>query len=156
MQYQLFGGDLPIKLAGDYRNNANLQEDALDLMDRALDALSNTTTLFAALDPDGTGIFDHYDSDGDGTADSDFIYYDANDRRWETRGNNRTLAQFLGERQHEVITGFGSTSYTRFGFWRRESTKSAERQPTPAVVRDHGGPARSPTVRWTRRWSATM
>ena len=148
IQYQLFGGDLPMKLAGDYATDTDLQEDALDHIDRALDALSNATNLFAALDPEGTGIFDHYDSNADGNpavvADDDiedFIYYDSTtDRRWETTGNNRTLSAFLGERQYKVIASLGTTNYTRFGVWYHIGAASAERQPGPAVRKNQGGP----------------
>ena len=100
--------------------------DALDLIDWAIDALANTDALFAALDPEGMGIFDHYD-DGSGNM-MDFIYYDATgDRRWETTGNNRALSAFLGEREYKVIASLGTTDYTRFGVWYRIGAVSAER-----------------------------
>ena len=41
------------------------EADAIDLINRALDALSSNAKLEAALDPEGTGIFDHYGVDGD-------------------------------------------------------------------------------------------
>ena len=152
IQYQLFGGDLPMKLAGDYATDSDLQEDALDLLDRSLDALSNATKLFAALDPEGTGIFDHYVAtpDDPGTTDVDetvlgnFIRYDATvDRRWETIGNNRALGAFLGEREHKVIASLGTTDYTRFGVWYRIGAVSAERAANTApngVKKGEGGP----------------
>ena len=58
IQYQLLREQIPVKLAGAYD-----ESEALDLIDRAIDALSNTTALFAALDPSGTGVFDHYSVD---------------------------------------------------------------------------------------------
>ena len=159
IQYQLFGGHMPMKLSGDYATDTDLQEDALGLLDRALDALSNATKLFAALDPDGTGIFDHYwiDANSDTVVDADeiedFIYYDLNantgagDRRWETTGNNRALGAFLGEREHKVIASLGTTNYTRFGVWYRIGAVSAERDGagvTPnagrGVKKGEGGP----------------
>ena len=161
IQYQLFGGHLPLKLAGNYAASSVLQEDALGLLDRAIDALSNATNLFAALNPEGTGIFDHYEitPDDPGTDENeqvlgDFIYYDLNantgagDRRWETTGNNRALSAFLGEREHKVIASLGTTNYTRFGVWYRIGAVSAERWSTThstaatgrGVKKDEGGP----------------
>ena len=151
IQYQLFGGDLPMKLAGDYTAaNSNLPEEAVGLLERALDALSSANKLFAALDPEGTGIFDHYwtDTNNDGTVDdneiNDFIKYDATvDRRWETIGNNRALSAFLGEREHKVIASLGTTDYTRFGVWYRIGAVSAERAANTApngVKKGEGGP----------------
>ena len=168
VQYQLFGGNLPNKLVGDYGADMDLQEDALDLLDRVLDALSNANNLFAATDPDGTGIFDRMmdedlngdgviantDTTGDGVVDDQddrevgdpFIVYDATaDRRWEFAGNNRALGAFLGEREHKVVASLGMTSYTRFGVWYRIGAVSAERfanDPTPGngVKKNEGGP----------------
>ena len=165
VQYQLFGGNLPNKLVGEYGTDMDLQEDALDLLDRVLDALSNANNLFAATDPDGTGIFDRMmdvdsnandlievDPNEDGNDDDSefgapFIVYDATaDRRWEFAGNNRALAAFLGEREHKVIASLGTTSYTRFGVWYRIGAVSAERfassDPSPGngVKKNEGGP----------------
>ncbi len=151
IQYQLFGGHLPVKLAGDYAADRNLQEDALDHLGRAIDALSNTNNLFAALDPEGTGIFDYYDSDttADGVQEGNFIRYDATiDRRWKTTGNNRALSAFLGEREYKVVASLGTTDYTRFGVWYRIGAVSAERwstghtsdNPHNGVKKNEGGP----------------
>ena len=162
VQCQLFGGNLPNKLVGTYSTDTDLQEDSLDLLDRVLDALSNANNLFAATDPEGTGIFDRMmdvDSDGDNVIEADpdgdpatddsefgdpFIVYDATgDRRWEFAGNNRALAAFLGEREHKVIASLGTTSYTRFGVWYRIGAVSAERAANDApngVKKDEGGP----------------
>ena len=169
VQYQLFGGtqsynydgdatdgtngidtdetnvpQLPIQLVGDYATNTDLQQDAVGLIDRVLDALTNTTTLFAALDPDGNGIFNHfdYDSTTDGVQEGYYIRYDdtPDQRRWETIGNNRPLSAFLGEREYKVIASVGTTDYTRFGAWYHIGAASAERQPNPAVRKNQGGP----------------
>ncbi len=134
---------LPVKLAGDYATNTDLQEDAVGLIDRVLDALTNTTTLFAALDPEGTGIFDHFDYDAttEGVRkEGNYIQYDnsPDQRRWETIGNNRPLSAFLGEREYKVIASLGMTDYTRFGAWYHIGAASAERQPGPAVRKNQG------------------
>ena len=73
VQYQLFGGNLPTKLSGNYGEDDDLQEDALDLLDRVLDALSNAANLFAATDPEGTGVFEYYgvDLNNDGVIGDD-------------------------------------------------------------------------------------
>ena len=159
VRYRLFGGNfdpdgddgsspsvsqLPVKLAGDY---STVKDDALNLIDRAIDALSSSASLLAALDPKGTGIFDHYyitmddtSTETDETVLGDYITYDAaGDRRWETTGRNLPLSAFLGQREYRVIASLGTTSYTRFGIWRRESTQSAERQPQN-WRRNEGGP----------------
>ena len=151
IQYQLFGGDLPMQLSGDYA-----QDDAIGLLDRVLDALANTNNLFAATDPSGTGIFDHYDNNADGddtaVAEADitnYIRYDSGtDRRWEFLENNRALSAFLGEREHKVIASLGTTDYARFGVWYRIGAVSAQRNgraddgtdENKAVKKGEGGP----------------
>lgn len=62
VQYDLFGGRLPVDLVGNYSSatDTRLREDALNLIDRMLDALSSKDKLLAALDPEGTGVFHHY------------------------------------------------------------------------------------------------
>ena len=147
VQFNFFGGLLPLKLSSTYATLES-EADAIDLINRALDALSSNAKLEDALDPDGTGIFDHYDS---GTADdpatdareneADFRVYDAGDRRNEV--STRTIANLRGERQYKVFSAMGTTDYTRFGFWRRESTTSARRNDgnVANVIRGpHGGP----------------
>ena len=138
VQYEMLG-NLPLKLAAPYddpdgsvTNELESEADAIDLINRALDALSSNTKLAAALDPDGTGIFDHHDGNGDGTAD-DFV------NSAKTKVNNRTFAQMRGEKTHKVIATLGTTSYTRFGLWRRESTANSARL-SGGVSRNHGGP----------------
>ena len=119
VRYQLFGGDLPVRLSGAY-----VKKEALGLIDQVLDALSSQSKLLAALDPEGTGIFDHYDSDlnANEVQEGNFIVYDSTDRRYETTRDNgtaagRTLSQFLGEREYTVVATLGTTAYTRFGAW---------------------------------------
>ena len=136
VRYQLFGGDLPVRLSGGY-----VEKEALGLIDQVLDALSSQSKLLAALDPDGTGIFDHYDSNlnADEVQEGDFIVYDSTDRRYETTRNRaghgsngnpeRSLGQFLGEREYTVVATLGTTAYTRFGVWGGERVNSAERSP---------------------------
>ena len=172
VQYQLFGGLLPVKFNANYADDNDpattdleSEADAVDLINRALDALSSNAKLEDALDPDGTGIFDHYQTAGndDGDANTpdaedfgDFRYYDAGARQNEVVSNpphnattgartlsGRTIAQFRGERQYKVFSAMATTDYTRFGFWRRESTTSARRK--DGVVANeirgpHGGP----------------
>ncbi len=131
-------GNLPMKMDDAY-GDLESEADAIDLINRALDALSSNGNLEAALDPDGTGIFDHYDS---GTTDdtttpgredqSNFV------NGAKTKVNNRTFAQMRAEKTHQVIATLGTTSYTRFGVWRRQSTQSAVR--TGGVQTGHGGP----------------
>ena len=137
LQYQMLG-NLPIKMDDDYDDLAS-EADAIDLINRALDALSSNTNLGAALDPDGTGIFDHWDNDGDGdpdtTADADIQNF-VNTAKEKVNG--RTFAQMRGEKMQQVFATLGSTSYTRFGVWRRQSTQNAVR--TDGVTRTHGGP----------------
>ena len=72
VQYNFFGGLLPVKLDANYADDGDTattdlesEADAIDLINRALDALSSNAKLEAALDPDGTGIFDHYQTDAD-------------------------------------------------------------------------------------------
>ena len=147
VQFNFFGGLLPLKLTDAY-TALDSEADAIDLINRALDALSSNAKLEDALDPDGTGIFDHYDS---GTADdpatdareneADFRVYDAGDRRNEV--STRTIANLRAEREYKVFSAMGTTDYTRFGIWRRESTSSARRNDghVANVIRGpHGGP----------------
>ena len=137
VQYQLFGDNRPVRLSGVY--NA---KEALGLIDQVIDALSSQSKLLAALDPDGTGIFDHYhmDANNDGVVDNgegegDFIVYDSGQRRYETNG--RTLSQFLGESEYTVVATLGTTAYTRFGVWSSERVSSARRLPSSANSNDN-------------------
>ena len=132
-------GNLPLKMKTEYAALES-EADALDLIDRALDALSSNAKLGAALDPDGTGVFDHYDSEVVDDAETDVREDQANfvDAA-KTKVNSRTFAQMRGERSHKVIATLGTTSYTRFGAWRRESTANSARE-SGGVIRTHGGP----------------
>ena len=111
-------GQIPGKLAKTYtETDTELQGDALGLIDRALDALKSADALAAALDPDKSGIFNHY---LDGDTETDFV--DANGKI-----NARTAANIVGELSHKVITTLGTTDLTRFGAWRRQDTRNAIR-----------------------------
>ena len=99
VQYNLFGGFLPVKFDLNYADDGDAttadlesEADAIDLINRALDALSSNAKLEDALDPGGTGIFDHYQTDADDDNDNDtpvasdfgnFRYYDSAQRRNE-------------------------------------------------------------------------
>ena len=145
VQFNFFGGFLPLKLADAYDgtgdNVLESEADAIDLINRALDALSSNNNLEAALDPDGTGIFDHYDDPANTGTEADFLAYHAGNRRNQVSG--RTIANLRGEREYKVFSAMGTTDFTRFGFWRRESTTSARRNDgvQQNVIRGpHGGP----------------
>jgi len=134
---------LPLKLAKNYDGATNPLEseaEAIDLINRALDALSSNANLAEAFNPDGTGIFDHFDS---GTPDDASTDERENEAKYvnnaKTKIANRTFANMRAEREHQVIATLGTTSYTRFGVWRRQSTQSAI-QVQGGVIRDHGGP----------------
>ena len=129
VQYRLLG-NLRQKLPADY-DALEPESDAIDLINRALDALSSNAKLEAALDPDGTGIFDHYES-GSPPEEEAFV----NSAKTKVKG--RTFAQIRSEKMHQVVASLGTTSYTRFGIWRRQSTKNAVR--AGGVVKGHGGP----------------
>ena len=137
LQHQMLG-QLPIKMDDDY-GDLESEADAIDLINRALEALSSNAKLEAALDPDGTGIFDHYDSNADGdpavTADEDIENFV---NAAKEKVNGRTFAQMRSEKMQQVFATLGSTSYTRFGVWRRQSTQNAVR--TGGVRTNHGGP----------------
>ena len=176
VQFNLFGGLLPIKLDDAY-GDLESEADAIDHINRVLDALSSNAKLEAALDPDGTGIFDHYQTDADDDNDTDtaadadlgnFRYYDSVQRRNEvvsnspfdpSRGddaaalegtgekerrlNGVTIGAFRGQREYKVISALGRTDFTRFGFWRQESTTSARLKDGVqgnGPIRNHGGP----------------
>ena len=140
-------GNLPMKMDDAY-GDLESEADAIDLINRALDALSSNSNLAAALDPDGTGIFDHYwdDANNDGVVDTDPDNNPATDdseikdfvKAAKDKVNGRTFAQMRGEKTHQVIGTLGTTAYTRFGVWRRQSTQSSVR--TGGVSKDHGGP----------------
>ena len=131
-----------------------------------MDALSSAAKLEAALDPDGKGIFSHYNiantEDNPNTPEREdlgnYIEYDTDrDRRFEfysgiqgeegnakaLANNSRTIGNFLAEREHQVIATMGTTDFTRFGVWRCEDTSSARRRDggtNPDAIRTHGGP----------------
>ena len=148
VQYNLFNGLLPEKLGDSY---ANAKSDAIDLIDRVLDALSSNGKLEAALDPKGTGIFNQYlnDTNGNGVVDEgettqDFRYYDEAQRRYEVVGttdtNGRTAGNIRSQQEYQVKVFMGTTDFTRFGFWRREGFRSARRNGAGQTLRNQGGP----------------
>ena len=163
VEFQLLG-QLPLKLAqpyddpdGNVDNELESEADAIDLINRALDALSSAANLQAALDPDGTGVFDHYaDSDDAGDDPDNFggdvggvfkvdpgVTATVDGDTVQSFAGGRTTAQILGERTHKVIATLGTTSFTRFGAWRRESVRNAVRGRGTGgrVIRTlHGGP----------------
>ena len=142
LQHRMLG-QLPVKMADAY-GALESEADAIDLINRALDALSSNASLEAALDPDGTGIFDHYwtDTNTDGVVDDDEVDNNfvngAKTKVTTGLSAGRTFAQMRGEKMHQVFATLGSTSYTRFGVWRRQSTQNAVR--TGNVQTTHGGP----------------
>ena len=164
LEFNLFGANerLPAKFDVNYTpdndaDTADLESEAeaIELINLALDALSSNAKLEAALRPDRTGIFSHYNT---GTADDAdtpdiredrgaYIKYDEGQRRWEffnaaTTATERTIGNARGEREYKVIAAMGTTNYTRFGMWRREDTSSARRNDGTVgnVIRTRGGP----------------
>ena len=168
VQYNLFGqtGQLPAAFDLNYADDSDpatadleSEADAIDRINRALDALSSNAKLDAAVRPDGTGIFNYWNTGTPDDAATDaredrgrYVIYDdgADQRRWEFitgaltgTGKSRTIGNFRGEREHKVIAAMGTTDYTRFGIWRREDTSSARRNDggdDPNQIRTHGGP----------------
>ena len=179
LEFNLFGAQsggtnrrLPVKFAVNYPDSDPATTDleskaeAIELINLALDALSSNAKLEAALRPDRTGIFSHYNT---GTADDtdtaniredrgDYIKYNDDKRRWEFfKGTTdvvsgtgdttdvetaRTIGNARGEREYKVIAAMGTTNYTRFGMWRREDTSSARQDDGTVgpVIRTRGGP----------------
>ena len=166
LEFNLFGldGRLPAKFDVNYTpdndgTTADLESEAeaIELINLALDALSSNAKLEAALRPDRTGIFSHYNTgteDKPGTPDiredrGAYIKYDEAQRRWEffnadsADKTERTIGNARGEREYKVIAAMGTTNYTRFGMWRREDTSSARRNDSTLlenVIRTRGGP----------------
>ena len=170
IQFNLFGetGQLPAKFDVNYADDGNeatadlsSEAEAVDLIDRALDALSSNAKLEAAVRPDGTGIFAYWNTGTPDVADTEaredrgsYVIFDDgfDQRRWEFitgaltgTGKARTIANFRGEREHKVWATMGTTDFTRFGVWRREDTTSARRNDgnndtNPNQIRTHGGP----------------
>ena len=106
LQYLMLG-NLPMKMEDAYADLES-EADAIDLINRALDALSSNTNLGEALDPDGTGIFDHYDTgvaDDTTTDEREDIGNFVNAAK--TKVNNRTFANMRGEKTHQGVRDSG-------------------------------------------------
>ena len=118
-------GVVPEKLDKKY-TAAGVKDDALDLIDRALAALASNAALEAALDGDGSGVFN--DLDAETAADAT--------KAVETVKGSRTAANIRAEKQYQVLAKLGSTSYTRFGVWRLRDYQNAVRAPGGQNNRD--------------------
>ena len=86
------------------------KDEALDLIDDTLQALSSSGALDDALDEDGGGVFT--DDDGD---------------PFDPNHANRTPTEMWAERDSQVKMYLGATDYTRFGIWRVRRSASALR-----------------------------
>ena len=175
VRYGLLFGQIPLDLEGTYSSTADGRQEALRLIDSVLDALSSQSNLLAALDPKSTGIFRlKYSGNADDTSTTTvdesiggpYRYYDEAQRRFEVneapksgvtqadheqgdgtgKANGRTIGNLFGEREYKVISTLGTTNFTRFGAWRRESTRSAARRAAndndgaQNIASGHGGP----------------
>ena len=88
---------VPTKLAGSYE-----EDQALDLIDSVLQAFSTTSSLKAAIDPDGSGIFN---TATDGTGG-------------DSAGGPSSYSVIWGRQAVQMKAIADSTDYTRFGAWR--------------------------------------
>ena len=106
---------VPPKLAEDYR-----EDDALGLIDQALDAFSSSDNLEDALDRDGRGIFNDV-----------------------TKADGTTLpgaGLIWGRQEVQMKTHGGATDYTRWGVWRVRTDRYAARDAwTQPAVGDGNG-----------------
>ena len=91
---------VPPKLAKAYA-----EDDALGLIDQALDAFSSSNNLASALDRDGKGIFDDV-TKADGISEPG-------------------AALIWGRQEVQVKTHGGATDYTRWGVWRVRTDRYA-------------------------------
>ena len=90
---------VPAKFAGAYD-----EDDALGLIDRALDALSTQAALTDAVDPDGTGIFKAAHLLSGSGANAKY----------------RAVSDIWGRKHSRLQLWSGMTDYTRFGAWRKQ------------------------------------
>ena len=125
-EFRVFG-KVPTKLANTW---ANSKDDAMSLIDRALDALASNEALEAAIDGDGTGIFKDTTNLDPATADG---------ATKEVKVNGRTAANIRAELEYQVFTQLGSTSYTRFGVWRHAAWRNAVRSGSDSDAQDSDG-----------------
>ena len=135
VRYQLFGGQLPEDLAMRYADSDSTNDqdspgeldtraEALELIDRVVEALSDASSLKAALDKD-TGIFAFTPSTADESEAPTPNSHEDITANGKIRG--RSYAEFLAERQYQVHATLGTTDLMRFGVWRRVRTASAAR-----------------------------
>ncbi len=96
-----FSGRLPEQVSGEY----GTLSDALETVDNIISALSSSSNLEAALDPDEDGIF----VDGD----DPFVPHPSQD--------------IWAEKDSQLRASFGTTDYTRFGVWRVRYSRNALR-----------------------------
>ena len=96
-----FAGRLPMQVSGNYDKNT-----ALARVDNIIDALSSSSNLEEALDPDEDGLFVQDDN-------TPFV----------SRGSGDIWA----EKDSQVRYWVGTTDYTRFGTWRVRRSRNAQR-----------------------------
>ncbi len=96
-----FSGRLPEQVSGEYGELS----DALETVDNIISALSSSSNLEAALDPDEDGIF----VDGD----DPFVPHPSQ--------------EIWAEKDSQLRASFGTTDYTRFGVWRVRYSRNALR-----------------------------
>ena len=93
------------------------RDDNLGLLDRALAALASASALEAAMDGDGSGIFNDMDA---ATAAN-------TTKAIKTIAGERTAAQMMAQSSYQVLAKVSSTEYTRFGVWRLRNYADAAR-----------------------------
>ena len=129
---------------GSYRN-----EDYLRAIDEAIDALASGAALRTALSH-STGIF--YDDDtvfdnNEAKADAKSIY-----RLFGVVGplgvdiNLEKTADLTGRQDSRIQLLLGTTSFTRFGVWRREYSNHARQGPLVQHTQDHANVGQGPNA----------
>ena len=114
MQTALLGvfHHVPAKLAGNYE-----EDRALELVDSVLEAFSSSASLKAAIDPDGSGVFN---TATDGTGGN--------------AGSPSSYSVIWGRQAVQMKAMADATDYTRFGAWRVQQDAFADgevwQQPT--------------------------
>ena len=116
---------VPTKLAGSYD-----EDRALELIDSVLQAFSTSASLKAAIDPDGTGIFNTAtDATGGGSA-----------------GGPSSYSVIWGRQAVQMKVLANATDYTRFGAWRVQQDAFADGEiwRQPSTTSDVGLPGNRP------------